>query len=568
MPTSLFEGCAGWPGYGDTTQFPASGTSRDMAKAGRRSTDSRQAWAYKESGTLFFLQQEDTTAPSGWSPFEDQITFAGESRELSTSTSWNVSMNREDSFLLAYHASGVMNTYIRSADASFELYTQHYEGVAAGSPSTADSAPGASQYSTDGFVMCWPENTTFPNNDLYYSIFDGGAGTWGAPINAGHYFDDGAGSLYVSTACLESEIDGTVHFTGIWSGKPGGGQGGFYYANDVSLRWEEGYHDNDSGTDMEDVDMAVSKVAGDTGVVYAVYVIGDSPLSGGPLNSKVMFSERTNEEGWLGAELLSDTNKRAKFPNIVCDSSGDIYVTYAEYDPNSLHRTIWTRYRAGGDGSGQWCDPVTVGLSQESGADEDGDGEIFPSPFNPHFIRPVIDDRLYSVCVTWGDVETSGGSTDQVYWNCGPVLAEDIPQDPPPPPPPDPTGTSIPDPDSDIFLDRTLEVSIQPLPYIPRERKRYPISSVNFLDAMDGIYLELTNMIGSLGAGNIILASGDIAIYGNNLNNYGIDQFKNTDNPLQEFSPPVFGIDSDIVSVDGDNNSSIGDSSFTIRSAG
>ncbi len=106
---------------------------------------------------------------------------------------------------------------------------------------------------------------------------------------------------------------------------------------------------------------------------------------------------------------------------------------------------------------------------------------------------------------------------------------------------------------------------IEPLGHIPRARHRHPISAFGFQDGMDGAFLSLAGVIGSIDQNGEILASGDIAELETLMDLFGSNQYRNTDSPLNEFAPPVFGLNSDAISNEGADSASVKDSEIRLE---
>jgi hypothetical protein len=93
----------------------------------------------------------------------------------------------------------------------------------------------------------------------------------------------------------------------------------------------------------------------------------------------------------------------------------------------------------------------------------------------------------------------------------------------------------------------TQELSVMPLPHMIPARTRYPVSSADFEDTMDGIYHTLATTIGSIDENGNILASGTIADLNTQMNE-------------------LFGFRSSLGSNDSTNGSIIKDGGFKVES--
>ncbi len=229
------------------------------------------------------------------------------------------------------------------------------------------------------------------------------------------------------------------------------------------------------------------------------------------------------------------------------DDFGNEHVTYSDFDASigTGVADIRVFYQTRDAGESEWEPRVQVsGLESATDADQSR---------TPGFVTPLGNTDALPIRIFWWNQQAN-----RVYWNQG-IQSGQTPGDPQP----DPSGNSIPEPFSNI--PETFG-TIRPLVHLPQERKRYPISSMSFIDAMDGIYLELATVLGSRDSHDNILTSGDILDYSSNLSDYGYNQFRNTNEPLNEFSPPVFGLRSDAISSEGTVSSSMKDSRFKIKS--
>jgi hypothetical protein len=112
----------------------------------------------------------------------------------------------------------------------------------------------------------------------------------------------------------------------------------------------------------------------------------------------------------------------------------------------------------------------------------------------------------------------------------------------------------------------TQELSVMPLPHMIPARTRYPVSSADFEDTMDGIYHTLATTIGSIDENGNILASGTIADLNTQMNELAYDQFRNTDRDENIYGTTLFGFRSSLGSNDSTNGSIIKDGGFKVES--
>ena len=106
---------------------------------------------------------------------------------------------------------------------------------------------------------------------------------------------------------------------------------------------------------------------------------------------------------------------------------------------------------------------------------------------------------------------------------------------------------------------------IGPIVHIPRARHRHPISAFDFQDGMDGAFLTLAGVIGSIDQYGEILASGSLLELVASMDGFASNQYRNTEFPLNEFAPPVFGLNSDVVSNEGISGTSLKDSGIKLE---
>ena len=105
---------------------------------------------------------------------------------------------------------------------------------------------------------------------------------------------------------------------------------------------------------------------------------------------------------------------------------------------------------------------------------------------------------------------------------------------------------------------------IDPIPSFPKARRRYPVSSEDFQDTMDGVFLSLVGVIGNIDKHGVVLSSGDATVLRTDMDKFADEQHRNTDQPLNEFAPPVFGLSSDSISDHGSNEAIFNVVDFTL----
>ncbi|MHA2265865.1 MAG: hypothetical protein ACXAEN_26025, partial [Candidatus Thorarchaeota archaeon] len=214
------------------------------------------------------------------------------------------------------------------------------------------------------------------------------------------------------------------------------------------------------------------------------------------------------------------------------------------------------------------------GLPTPPGVNEDDTiGYAFARHFSPAFYgieevlatgvdEGVIQASKDTMTVIWYDERDDSGLPDPSY-HAAEVVTSGCFLFEAPPPPDIPPPSDVPETSG---FESVEPVQIRPLAYLPRERKRYPSSSIHFIDTMDALYLEFARIIGAQDEFGEVLNSGTLSVVGTNIDDFSYSQFRNSNEGVSEFYPSVFGLNSELVSEEGTNFASVEDSEFNIDS--
>ncbi len=277
-----------------------------------------------------------------------------------------------------------------------------------------------------------------------------------------------------------------------------------------------------------------------------------------------MFWERAEESGaWSDTELTLVGEDMSYGADLYVSCSGDCFVL-AAFDDQADSTGIW-QLNLWAKPRGMLMDVVAPELLEFTNnndlvpfsVSETTRGPIgyaYANAWNPAFYSDQFVDNpdnaailqlsRSTIPITWYDERVDGGSPDRAYHIAYVTTSGCFLFSPPDEP-------DIPPEEEELPSGVAAPIPLRPIAYIPRERKRYPPSSIHFIDTMDALYLEMSTVIGSADRFGQVLTSGSVVVIDSNMDKFANAQFRNTDTPLNEFQPSVFGLNSKPVSNEG-----------------
>lgn len=387
--------------------FQTQPVGRITARSGMQNPLNRNRYyilKYAGANGLFIQVREPIT---GWGAEErifDRVAYIYSSPQLC--------FNSVGDMMVVFHGQdpGLTNQYVyayfQSADGSV-VYTTAL--------SLAMGTPGMTQMTVLGltckgplnFLAVWQESTIDGRGHLWQAEFDGLTRTWGAKAALG----DPVGIVsYDGVIVHQHPKDGTLHYAAL--ARVSGFGNDLWYFNAAQGLWKAVWEVPDANHTFWDIDMEL-----DPRYEQRVHLVGNlRRVSGDLTDSVINYFQRDINGAWdVSPTTISDHPlSGAGQPSIECDSNGDLYFLWREWNFSSLKMAVWFKRRI--DSNFTWESTILVADSILANVRD----TFSDDPDYPGIIRtPCTDPKIGDFCVTWGDDPMAGGGDETyVYVSC------------------------------------------------------------------------------------------------------------------------------------------------------
>lgn len=277
------------------------------------------------------------------------------------------------------------------------------------------------------FIIGYCLTTAGAIGEFWTRRFNGTTRTWDAAVNHGQ---PNAGGVYGPIVCDWQPIDGTIHWAIGAVFNLGGNNDLFYRKMLADYTWDTAYIRLTTvvpaaelmfGVGASEMDAVCDRINSEQFYIVATHWTNGSAQW---VDCDVLFFEKDLTIVGLpfktGFRVSEAVNRGAHFPNMICDTNGDLWVVWAEHDTGGTgFRSVWARQREY---------PKGIWETRQKVADsnyETSAGAADPDPEYPGIVRPPRFKPLKYLCVTWGDKLSDGLTGPFVYVNCALVRDEE-----------------------------------------------------------------------------------------------------------------------------------------------
>ncbi len=302
-----------------------------------------------------------------------------------------------------------MWSYFLSADGSYSELTRRSNSTTDNPFALALSSNiGLTCYGPSNFLIMWTEIIVATGEGrLYRQEYNTLTRTWGArteqtPLG----FVWGYAGIHIR----QHAADGTLHI-GVLARAGGTAAPSPWYWNSRQGVWVPLYVEptGNFGWDFMDMDY-------DPRYPERIHFVGQRSHLGSFNESMIWYFQRDITGTWsaIPETLNTAANMSASYPSIECDSNGDLYFVWREYNSVDSKMAVYVKRRI--DVTMLWEPTILIANSLNNSTN----AFLLADPDSPGIIRvPCSDHEILNWCITWGDdVTPAGGDDTYVYVDC------------------------------------------------------------------------------------------------------------------------------------------------------